>query len=123
MPSARRGHVFSQDGIWSSSPSNDARQTCPRKAEGMAPDPTFLKSIVHYGNSIMATVTSAPTDPLAESIDLMMHPYRGKMAEFTRLPAQGLPRNDVLQTMESLRNQEEAKWKQGFASGAVYNGD
>jgi len=71
----------------------------------------------------MATVTSAPTDPLAESIDLMMHPYRGKMAEFTRLPAQGLPRNDVLQTMESLRAQEESKWKQGFASGAVYNGD
>jgi glutamate/tyrosine decarboxylase-like PLP-dependent enzyme len=60
---------------------------------------------------------------MADMIDQMMHPYRGKMVEFTQLPATGLARRDVLGTMESLRAQEEAKWKNGFASGAVYNGD
>ncbi len=71
----------------------------------------------------MATTTDAPADGLADMIDQMMHPYRGKMIEFTRLPATGLARRDVLGTMEDLRAQEEAKWKNGFASGAVYNGD
>jgi sphinganine-1-phosphate aldolase len=71
----------------------------------------------------MATTTEAPAGDLAGVIDQMMHPYRGKMVEFTRLPAAGLARRDVLGTMEELRAQEEAKWKNGFASGAVYNGD
>jgi len=71
----------------------------------------------------MATTTDAPSSDLAGVIDQMMHPYRGKMAEFPRLPAKGLARSDVLATMESLRAQEEARWKNGFASGAVYNGD
>jgi sphinganine-1-phosphate aldolase len=71
----------------------------------------------------MATTTDSPSADLAGTLDQMMHPYRGKMAEFPRLPATGLARSEILATMDALRAQEEARWKNGFASGAVYNGD
>jgi len=71
----------------------------------------------------MATTTDAPAADLAGTLDQMMHPYRGKMVEFPRLPPTGLARNEVLSVMEGLRAGEEARWKAGFASGAVYNGD
>ncbi len=71
----------------------------------------------------MAMTTDSPSADLAGMLDQMMHPYRGKMAEFPRLPAAGLAHGEVLGTMEVLRAQEEARWKNGFASGAVYNGD
>ena len=38
----------------------------------------------------MATTTDSPSADLAGMLDQMMHPYRGKMAEFPRLPATGL---------------------------------
>ena len=71
----------------------------------------------------MATTTESPSADLAGVLDQMMHPYRGKMAEFSRLPASGLARTEVLDAMRTLRDGEEARWKNGFASGAVYNGD
>jgi glutamate/tyrosine decarboxylase-like PLP-dependent enzyme len=71
----------------------------------------------------MATTTDSPSADLAGTLDQMMHPYRGKMVEFPRLPATGLARSEILETMDALRAQEEARWKNGFASGAVYNGD
>jgi glutamate/tyrosine decarboxylase-like PLP-dependent enzyme len=71
----------------------------------------------------MATTTDTPAADLADTLDQMMHPYRGKMVEFPRLPSTGLARNEVLSVMEGLRAGEEARWKAGFASGAVYNGD
>ncbi len=71
----------------------------------------------------MATTTDAPASDLAGVIDQMMHPYRGKLEDHVRLPETGIARGDVLATMESLRAQEEPRWKGGFASGAVYNGD
>ncbi len=71
----------------------------------------------------MATTTDSPSADLAGTLDQMMHPYRGKLVEFPRLPATGLARSEILETMDALRAQEEARWKNGFASGAVYNGD
>jgi len=71
----------------------------------------------------MATTSDSPAADLAGTLDQMMHPYRGKMVEFPRLPSTGLARNEVLAAMEALRVGEEARWKNGFASGAVYNGD
>jgi sphinganine-1-phosphate aldolase len=68
-------------------------------------------------------MTGAPAGDIGAVIDQMMHPYRGKLAEFRSIPADGLGRSEVLQLMEGLREKEEARWKEGFASGAVYNGD
>ncbi|MBS1196181.1 MAG: hypothetical protein H6R33_901, partial [Actinobacteria bacterium] len=41
----------------------------------------------------------------------------------TRLPATGRPRDEVLAALEGCRDREEDRWKEGFASGAVYHGD
>ncbi len=70
----------------------------------------------------MATDVAPPID-LVASLDQMMHPYRGSLPEFPRLPAAGLKRQDVLGTMENLQHREAARWENGLASGAVYNGD
>lgn len=65
----------------------------------------------------------APQVDLAAALDQMMHPYRGTLPEFPRLPATGLKRTDVLGTMEDLEEREAGRWESGHASGAVYNGD
>ncbi|HEY3446224.1 MAG TPA: aminotransferase class V-fold PLP-dependent enzyme [Myxococcales bacterium] len=52
-----------------------------------------------------------------------LKPYRGQVPELDRLPAKGVPREEVLKQMESLARREEGKWKEGYCSGAVYNGD
>jgi glutamate/tyrosine decarboxylase-like PLP-dependent enzyme len=58
-------------------------------------------------------------DGLRESLK----PYRHDVPAFTSLPAAGLPREEILAQMEDLRAREEERWKDGFASGAVYHGD
>lgn len=52
-----------------------------------------------------------------------LKPYRGQEPELTRLPATGVPRAEVLARMEALARREESKWRDGFCSGAVYQGD
>jgi sphinganine-1-phosphate aldolase len=56
-------------------------------------------------------------------LDEMMHPYREKFEIFSRLPAQGRDRKEILGRMDELEKIERAKWKEGFASGSVYHGD
>ncbi len=50
-------------------------------------------------------------------------PYRGRAASFVRLPSAGIPREDVLREIEELAGAERPRWHDGFASGAVYQGD
>ena len=52
-----------------------------------------------------------------------LKPYRGEVPDQSRLPARGRPREDVIAEMESLATKEEASWRDGFSSGAVYQGD
>ncbi len=56
-------------------------------------------------------------------LDEMMHPYRQRFEIFSRLPAQGRDRAEIIDEMESLRALEQPRWKDGYASGSVYNGD
>lgn len=56
-------------------------------------------------------------------IDAMMHPYRGVHETHSRLPAEGLSRDEVIRELDELRSVEESRWKEGYASGSVYNGD
>ena len=56
-------------------------------------------------------------------LDEMMHPYRERFASYSQLPAEGLDRGEIVSEMQSLKSLEEARWKEGFASGSVYNGD
>jgi len=62
-------------------------------------------------------------DALLAEVASSIKPYRDGFASFTRLPAAGHDREDIVREMEQLKAQEEARWKDGFVSGAVYHGD
>jgi sphinganine-1-phosphate aldolase len=50
-------------------------------------------------------------------------PYRGQAASFPRLPAHGVPREELLRQVEDLAARERPRWRDGLVSGAVYHGD
>ena len=56
-------------------------------------------------------------------VEAALKPYREGFSHHVRLPEKGVDREEVLDEMEKLRALEEAKWRQGFVSGAVYHGD
>ena len=60
---------------------------------------------------------------LLAPLEEMMHPYREKYPAVGKIPATGQPREQVLAMMEQLRAGEEARWREGYASGSVYHGD
>lgn len=59
---------------------------------------------------------------IAEVLEPALKPYRGRYPTHARLPRTGLPRSDVLAELTSLAAEEQARWENGFASGAVYHG-
>ncbi|HZC71312.1 MAG TPA: aminotransferase class V-fold PLP-dependent enzyme [Jatrophihabitans sp.] len=52
-----------------------------------------------------------------------LKPYRGQAPTFDRLPEVGQDRDDVARLVEEFAATEELRWRDGFASGAVYHGD
>ena len=56
-------------------------------------------------------------------IEKSVKPYRDRFTTYRRIPQTRLGREDILQTMAELNAIEESRWKEGFASGAVYHGD
>jgi len=63
------------------------------------------------------------TQSLTAELETSLRPYKDSFPTFTTLPAQGRPRQEILAEMQALRDLEEARWKDGFVSGAVYHGD
>jgi len=63
------------------------------------------------------------SNDLTRSIEKSMKPYRGKFPTFTQLPTDGRAREEILQDMRAFYKLEESKWKDGYVSGTVYNGD
>src|SRR5262245_49564889 len=57
------------------------------------------------------------------SIEASVKPYRGALPTFDRIPADGIGRDEVLRLMREMRDREQDRWEDGFASGSVYNGD
>ena len=62
-------------------------------------------------------------DEMMADLESSVKPYKDSFPAFSRLPESGRSRADILREMEAMRAQEEAQWKNGFVSGAVYNGD
>jgi sphinganine-1-phosphate aldolase len=62
-------------------------------------------------------------DGMMDGLESSVKPYKGKFPVFTQLPEQGRDRAEILNDMEAMRAHEEAHWKEGFVSGAVYHGD
>jgi glutamate/tyrosine decarboxylase-like PLP-dependent enzyme len=50
-------------------------------------------------------------------------PYRDEFERHARLPSEGLSRETILAEVRDLNQREEARWKDGYVSGAVYHGD
>ena len=62
-------------------------------------------------------------DEIMAGLESSIRPYKDSFASFTQIPETGRDRGEILREMEALRAQEESHWKDGFVSGAVYNGD
>ncbi len=60
---------------------------------------------------------------LMKGLEGQVKPYRKRTETHARLPVEGFLRQTILSEMEILRSEEEPRWKDGFASGAVYHGD
>lgn len=66
--------------------------------------------------------TSAFADLIPE-LEKSLKPYQEGFLKFDRIPNDGLGRDEILREMEKLKALEEARWKNGKVSGAVYHGD
>jgi sphinganine-1-phosphate aldolase len=62
-------------------------------------------------------------DELVAALERQLKPYRGALPSFPRLPEDGVPRAEVAGLIERLAAAEESRWRNGYASGAVYHGD
>jgi sphinganine-1-phosphate aldolase len=60
--------------------------------------------------------------PMAD-LERQLKPYREQFPSFPELPAHGLAREEVIGLVERLAAAEDPRWRDGFASGAVYHGD
>jgi len=50
-------------------------------------------------------------------------PYRGQFDTCAEIPDSGRAKSDIIKDVQALSDLEQAKWKAGYASGAVYHGD
>jgi glutamate/tyrosine decarboxylase-like PLP-dependent enzyme len=62
-------------------------------------------------------------EALAQMLEPDLKPYRERFERHQRLPAEGRSRDDILDEMRQIRDIEDHRWADGFASGAVYQGD
>jgi glutamate/tyrosine decarboxylase-like PLP-dependent enzyme len=56
-------------------------------------------------------------------LERQLKPYRDRLPSFRELPAEGLARSEVTGLVGRLAAAEERRWREGYASGAVYHGD
>ncbi len=78
----------------------------------------YLKSIPY-----VKKVIEKEYEGMMEELEGSIKPYREGVPSFPHMPEKGLGRQAVIKQMEELRAREEARWKDGFVSGAVYHGD
>ncbi|MCL5948107.1 MAG: aminotransferase class V-fold PLP-dependent enzyme [Actinobacteria bacterium] len=62
-------------------------------------------------------------DFIMEVLESELRPYKDSHKVYRSLPAEGRNHSEILAEMRELSSSEEYKWRDGYASGAVYNGD
>ncbi|HYD39257.1 MAG TPA: aminotransferase class V-fold PLP-dependent enzyme [Anaeromyxobacter sp.] len=62
-------------------------------------------------------------EPLVQELAPSVKPYRGRLPDVSRLPAEGRPREELLAAIDALTAEEAPRWRDGRVSGAVYHGD
>jgi glutamate/tyrosine decarboxylase-like PLP-dependent enzyme len=60
---------------------------------------------------------------LINELEGVVKPYRGQFDTCVEIPDTGRDKSDILNDMQAISDLEQAKWKDGYASGAVYHGD
>ena len=60
---------------------------------------------------------------IMQELEQTMKPYKEGFERFSSLPKSGYSREAILKEMEKYYEKEKPRWKDGFASGAVYHGD
>jgi glutamate/tyrosine decarboxylase-like PLP-dependent enzyme len=63
------------------------------------------------------------TGAMLAELEGSLKPYREQVPTFSKLPAQGRTREEVLRELEQLEAREHERWKEGRVSGAVYHGE
>jgi len=61
-------------------------------------------------------------DVVIDALEAELRPYRDTHKVYRSLPPTGRDRDDILREMRELAAKEEKKWREGYASGAVYHG-
>ncbi len=59
----------------------------------------------------------------APGLEASIKAYRLRLPTYRQLPEEGRPRDEILAEMRLMAEAEAARWREGFASGSVYNGD
>ncbi|HLO18269.1 MAG TPA: aminotransferase class V-fold PLP-dependent enzyme, partial [Anaerolineales bacterium] len=88
-------------------------------------NPRFLASAENKLKAIPAInqrIEKEYAEMMAE-LEPSLKPYKEKFTAFTQIPEVGRARVEILRDLEAMRASEEAAWKEGFVSGAVYHGD
>jgi len=62
-------------------------------------------------------------ETLINELEGVVKPYRGQFDTWAEIPDTGRDKSDILKDMQALSDLEQVKWKEGYASGAVYHGD
>lgn len=65
----------------------------------------------------------AEFEPILAELETALKPYRDDYPVYAQLPELGRDRADILRELEETQAREEARWRDGFVSGAVYHGD
>jgi glutamate/tyrosine decarboxylase-like PLP-dependent enzyme len=88
-------------------------------------DPRLLAALERRLKGLPAVqrTIEAETSSMLGGLEATLKPYRGERPDCARLPAAGRERAEVLREMEGLQAREQARWHDGFVSGAVYHGD
>jgi glutamate/tyrosine decarboxylase-like PLP-dependent enzyme len=63
------------------------------------------------------------TGALTSELETSLKPYKDKYTNYVQLPERGRERGEILAEMQTLKELEEGRWRDGFVSGAVYHGD
>lgn len=84
---------------------------------------TLLETVFRYAKKVpfVRRRLDAEYEKILKELRGSLRKY--DVPQYTSLPPEGRDKADLLAEMETLRSQEDGRWKDGFVSGAVYHGD
>ncbi len=92
---------------------------------GSRVNPKIMSRVLRLMRSIppVRRMVQREYEGIIKELEAFVKPYRDRGAAFPRIPETGWNEEKIIEEMEELRTIEESKWRDGFASGAVYHGN